>query len=164
MKDYSRLDTTRTLKKELRKPERISFLRTQIAKVKESSNYTQYLNAKKEFGEVSEKLFELKKVYPTESHIQHAPLEVRKVSIKLKKRANYLRSLLLKLKPFSDDLKDLESKLRDLTEDTRMSFFVDAAKGYVDRDTFIEIWAKANQMYEDSIPEICNKTLDELRK
>ena len=162
--NYTRLDIKRTLTKDIKKPERIALLKSQIQKIEASKEYTAILNLKKEHANVSNHLFEINKIYPTYKHMLHADIAIRRNHHSLKKRAQDISLLIINSKPIFDNLNKLKSDLREMTEDSRLAFFIEVSKGYLSKETFIEIWAKANQMYEASILETCNKSLFEIKK
>jgi hypothetical protein len=162
--NYTRLDIKRTLTKDIKKPERIAILKAEINRIESSIEYNNIVNLKKEHADVSNQLFEINKIYPTYKHILHADIGIRRKHHSLKKRAQDISLLIINSKPIFDNLNKLKADLRELTEDSRLAFFIEVSKGYLSKETFIEIWAKANQMYEASILETCNKSLFEIKK
>ncbi|MEC7753836.1 MAG: hypothetical protein VYB44_07385 [Bacteroidota bacterium] len=161
---YTRKYFEQTLKKELKKPDREAFLMKEIHRIEKSAEYLQLETIKSEKRSVDEKLYKIKQIYPTQRLLSFAPKNIRDTyEILRAKTMNYQR-VILEAKPLLEKHKTLKVELREISEDTRHKFFIEVVKGYLSREQYLEIWAKANTMYEEAVLEICEKSMDELRK
>lgn len=163
---YSRKYLTQTLKKELKKPSRQAFLLQEIKRLELILEPEKELNIKRQalIEEYRSRLTEMKKEFSDDFNFNKTPDHFQLEYRSIKEKLSELGKLMNEPQSKNLELKRLKRELSILSRDNRVSFFIDVVKGYLSKEKFIELWEKSNAMYEEALLEICEKSMDELRK
>lgn len=164
MGGFERKDFGNTTTKGIRKKDREAFLLNKRKQLENSEEFHYEESLKKKKFEISNTLALIRESYPTPSHYELAPLELKKKRVKLKREVSDIENILSNPNSVNKRLKKINKELLLISEDTRSKFFIDVVKGYISREIFIEVWKKANEMYEQHLLDIYNDSLYDVKK
>lgn len=157
--NFDKKDFTQTLSKEVNKDLKQGLIINKLKKLKSSKEYILYNDVVKKKVSI-DKLISLKRQEFREKKGSEFISKNRFEA--LQSQARKLQFEINDKKPIVIEIRSLETTLRELSEDTRLKFFLEVCKGYFDKETFLKIYGQSQILYEEYISEKMKKSSYEI--